>query len=92
MSTACSLLAGNDLRAGCNPFGKVDGSHVMRLFWVVNDILVTKVMSDRPMEVDKVNVQVQGVKWTRTAGPHVGNDMTFVHFSHLELLSGRQHL
>ena len=64
----------------------------MRLFWAVNDILVTKVMSDRPMEVDKVNVQVQGVKWTRTAGPHVGNDMTFVHFSHLELLSGRQHL
>ena len=61
----------------------------MRLFWVGGNVLMTKVTSDRPLEVD--SVQVQGVKWTRTAGPQVGNDMTFVHFSPLKL-SGRQQL
>ena len=90
MSTACSLLAGNDLRAGCTPFGKVDKSHVTGLFWVENSILMANVMSDRLLEVDNINVQVQCVKRTRAAGRQVGNDMTFVHFSPSRLSSGRQ--
>ena len=92
MSTACSLLAGNDLRAGCTPFGKVDKSHVTGLFWVENSILMANVMSDRLLEVDNINVQVQCVKRTRAAGRQVGNDMTFVHFSSLKLSSGRRRL